>query len=79
MVKLPCIWKNTCICLWVQEEEGNKSDCIWVKIKDDTTVEVYYRPPCQDKVVTEVFFNEMTKLSKTYDVGLVGDFNFPNI
>lgn len=46
------------------------------KSKADVTVEIYYRPPCQDDNTDELFFNDT---SRSATLVLMSDFNLADI
>lgn len=45
----------------------------------DVMVGVLYRPPNQDKQADEVFYKQLTEISLSLALVLVGNFNLPNV
>ena len=63
---------------------GNEAECVWVNIKGrknsrDVLVGVYYRPPGHSEDLEDVFLQQMTKLSRSEDLIIMGEFNYAEI
>jgi len=69
------------LCLGMDEE---RVESLWARIKGqphmgDTIVGVYYRPPDQEQEVDEAFYRQLKVASQSQALGLMGDFNHPDI
>ncbi|KAF4804342.1 hypothetical protein TURU_008643 [Turdus rufiventris] len=71
-------------CIEIDDDEDGKVACLWVKIKGKVSragimVGVCYRPPNQDKQADEAFYKQLTEISLSPALVLVGSFNLPNV
>ncbi|KAM7160392.1 uncharacterized protein RBU57_010555 [Macrochelys suwanniensis] len=71
-------------CSELQYENTEKPESLWIKFrsvsnKGDVMVEVCYRPPDQRDEVNEAFFQQLTEVTRSQALVLMGDFNHPDI
>nr|XP_048704947.1 uncharacterized protein LOC125636205 [Caretta caretta] len=71
-------------CSELKYETAEKPECLWIKFrgvsnKGDVVVEVYYRPPDQGDEEDKAFFRQLTEVTRSQALVLMGDFNHPDI
>ncbi|CAM4569974.1 unnamed protein product [Lepidochelys olivacea] len=71
-------------CSELKYETAEKPECLWIKFrsvsnKGDVVVGVCYRPPDQGDEVDEAFFQQLTEVTRSQALVLMGDFNHPDI
>ncbi|XP_073186763.1 uncharacterized protein [Lepidochelys kempii] len=71
-------------CSELKYETAEKPESLWIKFrsvsnKGDVVVGVYYRPPDQGEEVDEAFFWQLTEVTRSHALVLMGDFNHPDI
>ncbi|CAM5130495.1 unnamed protein product, partial [Natator depressus] len=71
-------------CSELKYETAEKHESLWIKFrsvsnKGDVVVGVCYRPPDQGDEVDEAFFWQLTEVTRSHALVLMGDFNHPDI
>ncbi|KAG6931740.1 hypothetical protein G0U57_001044 [Chelydra serpentina] len=71
-------------CSELQYETAEKPESLWIKLrsvsnKGNVVVGVCYRPPDQGDEVDEAFFQQLTEVTRSQALVLMGDFNHPDI
>ncbi|KAG6928006.1 hypothetical protein G0U57_008907, partial [Chelydra serpentina] len=71
-------------CSELQYETAEKPESLWITFrsvsnKGNVVVGVCYRPPDQGDEVDEAFFRQLTEVTRSQALVLMGDFNHPDI
>ena len=64
--------------------QNNQDACMFVRIRGkacrcDILLMVSYRPPNQDELMGEAFYEQLTEVARSPALILLGDFNLPDI
>lgn len=69
-------------CVEIKDFDG-MVECLWVrmrgKVKADVLLGFCYRPPSQDEEIDEIFYEQLSEVSKSTALVLVADFNLADI
>ena len=75
--------KKNCECLEINVGDY-RVESLWVRIKEKANktniiMGVCYRPPNQDEAVDKILYTQLGEVLQSLPLGLMGDFNFPDI